>query len=122
MPEEIKPEKLTLKSTNTRIDELELRINDEVIATQEFCKESIHNYNEMLVLLIRAKSYNLYTMLFCIFSGLAVIEFLQLFSAIGNVFMSTADCIFIGAKIFIYCCGCWYCYSKGHLGEEMNHD
>lgn len=122
MPEEVKPEKPTLKSTNTRIDKLELHINDEVIATQEYCKESIHNYNEMLSLLMRAKSYDLYEMLLWIFSCLAVIEFLQLFSAIGSMFMTTADCIFIGAKFFVFCWACFSCYTQGHLGEKRNYD
>ncbi len=122
MYEEVKPAKPTLKSTNTRIDEIELRINDEVIATQDYCKESIHSYNEMLSLLVRKKSDELYTMLLGIFSCLAAIEFLQLFSAVGNMFMSTADCIFIGAKLFVYCWACWSCYVQGHLGEKKNYD
>ena len=122
MSEETKTTKQTLKSTNTRIDKLELRINDEVIATQEYCIESIHNYNEMLSLLIRNKSDELYTMLLGIFFCLAFIEFLQLFSAMGSMFMTTADCIFIGAKLFVYCWACWSCYVQGHLGEKKNYD
>lgn len=117
MSEGTKPLPPTLKSTNARIDKLELYINDEAIATQTYCKEYVENYNKFVAI----KEYNLYSMLLCIFSCLAVIEFLQLFSAIGSMFMTTADCIFIGAKFFIYCAACWYCYGQGRLGEK-NHD
>ena len=118
MPEETKTSKQTLKSTNTRIDKLELYVNDEAIATQTYCKESLENYDK----LIAGKEHALYSMFLGIFSCLAVIEFLQLFSAIGNMFVTSADCIFIGAKFFIYCWACWSCYGQGHLGEKKNYD
>lgn len=114
MPEETRPLPPTLKSTNTRIDKLEVYINDEAIATQTYCKEYVENYDKA----VAHKEYILYSMLICIFSALAAIEFLQLFSAMGSMFMTTADCIFIGAKFFIYCGACWYCYGQGHLGEN----